>query len=377
MPAAWSRPSGAGRLYTARTLLPTSAMNLSRLLISAFLLLTCSIAQATSVVFLNPGRSDEVFWVEYSSYMQQAAADLGVDLQVLYGERTAKGVLDLAREVLARKQKPDYLLFANEQFVGPEILRMYAGSGIKLFSVHSTLTAEQRAITGGPREKYGNWIGSLIPNDEEAGYLMAKALIELTPTGVGEMIAFSGIKQTPSATLREVGLQRALTEHPHVRLRQLVYGEWIEQRAYEQASALLPRYPQVSLVWSANDNMAFGVMRAAREQGRTLRYSALNNSVAALQSRTDGRLSVLGSGHFILGGCALVMIHDHAAGLDFAKHGGNDQIARLFRLLDAGQARRLLRNLQSPVSKLDFKRFSATRNPRLQRYEFTIDALLN
>lgn len=348
----------------------------SRLLISTFLMLACSVAQATSVVFLNPGRSDEAFWVEYSSYMQQAAADLGLDLQVLYGERTVKGVLDLAREVLERKQKPDYLLFANEQFVGPEILRMYTGSGIKLFSVHSTLTPEQQAITGSTREKYSNWIGSLIPNDEEAGYLMAKALIQLTPTGVGEMVAFSGIKQTPSATLREAGLQRALAEHPHVRLRQVLYGEWLEQRAYDQAKTILPRYPQANLVWSANDNMAFGVMRAAREQGRALRYSGLNNSVAALQARIDGRLGVLASGHFILGGCALVMISDHAAGLDFANHGGKDQMARLFRLLDAQQARRLLRSLQASGRKPDFKRFSAARHPRSQRYEFTIDALL-
>lgn len=347
-----------------------------RLIISACLLLACTLAQATSVVFLNPGRSDEAFWVEYSAYMQQAADDLGIDLEVRYGERTAQGILDLARDVLARKQKPDYLLFVNEQFVGPEILRMYVGSGIKLFSVHSTLTPEQQMITGGSRDKYSNWIGSLVPNDEEAGYLMAKALIELTPAGVGEMIAFSGIKQTPSATLREVGLQRALNEHPHVRLRQLVYGEWFEQRAYEQASALLPRYPQVNLVWSANDNMAFGVMRAAREQGRALRYSGLNNSVAALQARVDGRLSVLSSGHFILGGCALVMVHDYAAGLDFATRGGKNQMARLFRLLDAQQARRLLRNLQASGSKLDFKRFSVARNPRLQRYDFSIDALL-
>lgn len=347
-----------------------------RLFTSALLLLACSLAQATSVVFLSPGRSDEVFWVEYAAFMQRAAGDLDMQLEVLYSERTVEGMRERAREVLARKQKPDYLMFVNEQFVGPEILRMYADSGIKLFSVHSTLTPEQQLITGGTREKYANWIGSLVPNDEEAGYLMARALIELTPTGVGEMIAFSGIKQTPSALLREAGLQRALAEHPHVRLRQLLYGEWMEQRAYEQASALLPRYPQVSLVWSANDNMAFGVMHAARDQGRALRYSALNNSVAALRARVDGRLSVLGSGHFILGGCALVMIHDYAAGVDFAERGGKDQVARLFRLLDAQQARRLLHNLQASRDELDFRAFSAVGKPQMQRYAFSIDTLL-
>ncbi|MGL4319004.1 MAG: ABC transporter substrate-binding protein [Pseudomonas sp.] len=333
-------------------------------------------AHATSVVFLNPGLSNERFWVNYSSYMQGAANDLGMQLRVMYGERDPHKILGNAREVLQSAQKPDFLIFANEQYVGPEVLRLFAGSGIKLFALHSTLTPEQQALAGGSREKYSNWIGSLVPNDEEAGYLMGQALMELAPGGAAELVAFSGVKQTPSATLREAGLRRALADHPQIRLRQMLYGEWKEQRAYEQAKALLPRYPDVSLIWSANDEMAFGAMRAAQEQGRVLRYSALNNSQRVLQARVDGKVSVLASGHFILGGCAMVMLHDYAAGQDFAARGGKDQQARLFRLLDGRQAERLLQHLDDGGKSLDFRSFSATRNPRIRRYEFSIDALL-
>jgi ABC-type sugar transport system substrate-binding protein len=67
----------------------------------------------------------------------------------------------------------------------------------------------------------------------------------------------------------------------------------------EQASALLGRYPAVSLVWAAHDEMAFGVMHAA-EQERQLLYSGRNNSKRGLQARIDDRISVLVSGHFIL-----------------------------------------------------------------------------
>jgi hypothetical protein len=190
------------------------------------------------------------------------------------------------------------------------------------------------------------------------------------------MVAFSGVKQTPSATLREAGLHRALAEHPHVRLKQLLYGEWSEQRAYEQARVLLARYPEVSLVWAANDEMAFGVMRAAAEQGRQLHYSGLNNSERVLQARIDQRISVLVSGHFILGGCAMVMLHDHAAGLDFAARGGKDQQADLFRLLDKQESIRLLRRIDKHAAKLDFRRFSAAFKPRLQGYDCSIEALL-
>ncbi|MDD0843997.1 ABC transporter substrate-binding protein [Pseudomonas sp. Gutcm_11s] len=347
-----------------------------RALLLLCLSLICLSAQATSVVFLNPGYSNERFWVNYSHYMQDAAGDLGLQLEVLYGERDANTMMRNARSVLERANKPDYLVFVNEQYLGPEILRLAEDSGIRLFAVHSTLTAEQQQRVGGPREKYANWIGSLVTNDEEAGYLMASALMQQAPEG-SELVAFSGVKNTPSATLREAGLHRALAEHPQVRLRQLLYGEWSQQRAYEQAKALLPRYPDVQMIWSANDEMAFGAMQAAQEEGRQLRYTALNNSQKVLQARIDGQISVLATGHFILGACALVMLHDHAAGLDFAERGGKDQTARLLRLVDARQAKQLKARLARPDIGLDFRRFSATRNPSMKQYNCSIDSLLH
>src|SRR5690606_680764 len=105
---------------------------------------------------------------------------------------------------------------------------------------------------------------------------------------------------------------------PKVQLRQLVYGEWNRQRAYEQALSLLQRYPQVRHVWSANDEMAFGVLQAARElgrqPGRDLHLTGLNNSSALFQAYRAGDIEVLVTGHFTLGAWALVMLHDHAKG---------------------------------------------------------------
>lgn len=224
-----------------------------------------AVAQATSVVFLNPGNSTETFWVSYSRFMQAAARDLGMDLQILYGERNPQNSLDQARELFQRAQKPDYLILVNEQYVAPQILRMSQGSGVKLFIVNSPLTEDQRALIRQSRSSYSDWIGSMMSNDEEAGYRMLKELLrQHGPLPAGQtidLLAFSGVKVTPAAQLREQGLHRALAENPQVRLRQLVYGEWNRQRAHEQAQQLLQRYPQTQLIWSANDEMALGPCR--------------------------------------------------------------------------------------------------------------------
>lgn len=356
-----------------------------QVVLSLYLAMACSLASAASVVFLNPGKSTEAYWLSYAQFMQAAAKDLGMPLQVIYAERDPQRMVEQARAVLQATNPPDYLVFVNEEYAGPEILRLSKGSQVKLFAVNNTLTADQQTLIGASRERYPNWIGSLVPNDEEAGYMMASRLIErgraLQPSGEMQLLAFSGAKQTPAAQFREQGLQRALAEHPDVLLRQLVYSEWNRQRAYEQAQQLLPRHPDATLIWAANDEMAFGAMRAAEELGRVpgkdLLFSALNNSVEVLQARLDERVSVLVSGHFTAGGWAMVLLHDYDAGLDFAARGGKDRQDALFMQLDKWQSKRLLQRIQSKRYDLDFRGFSAVGRPRQRDYNFSLQPLLD
>ncbi|QIH09441.1 MULTISPECIES: ABC transporter substrate-binding protein [unclassified Pseudomonas] len=343
-----------------------------------------TLAQATSVVFLNPGNSTETFWVSYSHFMQIAAKNLGMDLRILYAERDAGRTLEQAREVIRGAHKPDYLMLVNEQYIAPQILRLSQGTGIKLFIVNSALTQDQRDLISQSRHKYSDWIGSMLGNDEEAGYLMLKELLrQHGPVADGqsiELLAFSGLKVTPSAQLREQGLRRALAEFPQVHLRQLVYGEWARERAYRQAQQLLRRYPQTRLVWSANDEMALGAMDAARElglkPGKDLLFSGLNSSPEALQALIDGQLSVLVAGHFTLGGWALVALHDDALGIDPRLLGGPDWRLPLLQPLTRTQAQQLLRLGNQAGTGVDFRALSAQGKPAGYRYPFGLQLLL-
>ncbi|KAE9646053.1 ABC transporter substrate-binding protein [Pseudomonas sp. PB106] len=352
-------------------------LHISFLLLGA---LFTSGARAESVLFLNPGSTEEAFWISYSQFMQAAARDLGIDLQILYSHRQPELTLAQAKLALQGPNRPDYLVFVNEKYVAPQIFRLAHDSGVKLFMVNAALTANQQALLGDRPDL----VGSLVTNDEEGGYLMMKELIRLhRPPAKGEQIellAFSGLKITPSAQLREQGMQRALAEHPQVRLRQLVYGGWTQQRAYEQARQLFSRYPNVSLVWSANDEMAFGAMRAYAETGKMpgkdALFSAVNTSPAALQAMIDGRLSALIGGHFTLGGWALVEVHDHAMGVDLAQQGGRDRQIPLLQLVDKSHAREMLAMGASPSYGVSFRKLSAKGRPASYRYPFTLQTLM-
>jgi ABC-type sugar transport system substrate-binding protein len=342
-------------------------------------------AQAESVLFLSPGTPREVFWTSYSQFMQAAADDLHIDLRILYSDRTSEITIGQAREALLGPSRPDYLVFVNEENVAPEILRLAKGSGVKLFLVNNALSADQMRLLGARPDKYPDWVGSLVPNDEEGGYLMLKELIRqhppVAPGQTIDLLAFSGLKITPSAQLREKGMRRALAEHPEVRLRQLVYGGWTRERAYEQAKLLFKRYPQTSLVWSANDEMGFGVMQAFEETGgkpgKDALFGTINNSPAALRALLDNRLSVLLGGHFTLGGWALVQLHDYNQGIDVSQYGGRDRQIPLLQVIDRAQAKRLLAMGSAQNFGVDFHKLSAKGRPMSYRYPFSLQALMH
>jgi len=337
-------------------------------------------ARAESVLFLSPGTTQEAFWISYVQFMQAAAKDLGIDLKILYAQRMPELTVAQARLALQGPDRPDYLVFANEQYVAPQILRLAQGSGVKLFMVNASLTANQQSLLGEREDQ----VGSLVPNDEEGGYLMLKELIRQHPRAVPgqpiELLAFSGLKITPSAQLREQGMMRALAEHPEVRLRQLVYSGWNRERAYEQAKLLFRRYPKVSLVWSANEEMAFGAMQAFEETGgkpgKDALFSAISASPVALQAMIDGRLSVLLGGHFTLGGWALVQLHDYDRGVDLDRYGGRDRQIPLLQLIDKAQAKRMLAMGATPDYGVNFRRLSAKGRPTSYRYPFTLQTLM-
>lgn len=333
-------------------------------------------AQPASVVFLNPGLSNETFWTSYTRFMQAAADELGMTLRVEYSERRADLALARARAILSAAQRPDYLVLVNEQYVAPEIMRLTRGTGVKLLLVNNGLTASQvRSIEAQP-DKYAEPLGTLTANDEQAGFQMLHQMVAQLPRDSGpvDLVAFAGVKTTPASQLREKGMRQALADFPQVRLRQVVYGGWNRQRAYEQAQQLLDRYPATRLVWSANDEMAFGAMQAfeeaGRKPGRDVVFSAVNSSPEALRARIDGRLGVLMGGHFALGGWAMVMLHDDAQGLALNRDGLREHSLPMLQSIDQAKARRWLKLLEQADYGVDFQRYSAQGRPPGYQYPF-------
>src|SRR5438445_4159924 len=242
-----------------------------RLALCAAFLLCGSIARAQSVAFINPGKSDEIYWATATQGMQAVAKSLGMTFEVQYAQREHPKTLEIAREMVARPadKRPEYIVITNDYAVGAELLRIIDGAGVKSFLAYSSIPLDQRGDVGAPRTKYKGWLGSLEPQAEDAGYLTARALIErgkkekaFAPDGKLHMLAIAGDRSTPSSINRNQGMRRAVAEAPMVVLEQEVYAAWTRENAAQQAESLYRRYPDVKLIWAGNDLMAFGAMAA-------------------------------------------------------------------------------------------------------------------
>ncbi len=149
----------------------------------------------------------------------------------------------------------------------------------------------------------------------------------------GEAVMISGDLTTPASVQREAGGQRFFNEKKNITLRQIVHGQWNESISREQMHTLLQRYPNVRYVWTANDHMAFGAMKAAKAAGKTpgedIFFATVNTSEKVLASREKGNISALGGGHFSAAGLALSHIYAHDSGLPIPKRCSGE----LFRLI--------------------------------------------
>jgi len=351
-------------------------------------LLCGSVARAQSVAFINPGKSDEIYWVTATQAMQAAAHSLGMTFEVRYAQREPLKTLEIAREMVARPagKRPEYIVITDDYSVADRLLAIIDPAGVKTFLAYSSIPVDQRGGIGSPRGKYKGWLGSLEPQAEDAGYLTARALIErgkrekaFGPDGKLHMLAIAGDRSTPSSINRNQGMRRAVAEAPIVVLEEEVYAAWARENAAQQAESLYRRYPDVKLVWAGNDLMAFGAMAAWEKRGGKpgvdAWFSGVNTSTEALEAVKSGRLTSLAGGHFITGAWALVMIYDYHHGRDFADEGlelRRPMFAEFTPLL----ADRYIERFSGGFDGVDFSRYSKVKNPKLRRYNFGFAQLL-
>src|SRR5882672_4895928 len=95
-------------------------------IVSLLILLTAAAARAQSVAFINPGKSDEIYWVTATQGMQAVAHSLGMTFEVRYAQREPLKTFEIAREMVARSagKRPDYIVITDDYAVADQLLKI-------------------------------------------------------------------------------------------------------------------------------------------------------------------------------------------------------------------------------------------------------------
>lgn len=380
----WSNPTAGGSAMVRKLVL-------AALVSASFVGGLSPVALAASVVFVNPGKKGEAFWDMVTQTMLAAARQLGLSVEVLYAERNHRLMQSIGIEVTERAAKPEFLILVNEEAAARPILTAADRNGVKTLLLSNSLTGEDAVAVGAPRTNLKSWLGSVIPDMEQAGARMAHALIAsarasgaVSSDGKIHLFAIGGDEVTPSSVARNRGFQQAVSSYPDVVVDRFLFANWNKADAEALTSVYLAwaqrKGIRVAGIWAANDPMALGAMSAVAKAGlapgKDVAVVGLNWSKEALSEVAAGRMLLTDGGHFLAGAWAMVVIRDYIDGCDFGEQQTELRFATsAVSLANLAGVRDLIE--QQRIGEIDFRTFTARRDGRCGGYDFSLNAVIS
>ncbi len=159
------------------------------------------------------------------------------------------------------QQGVDYIVLAPITETGWEsVLEEARVSGIPVILVDRQIDVQDQSL-------YTAWVGSDFRR--EADVAMEWLSRELIKKGLDtEPVNILHIQGTAGASAqigRTAGLEAAVRAHPNWTIAAQLPGEYTQAKAYEAAKKYLTEHRDIDVVYSENDDMAFGVMEVMDE----------------------------------------------------------------------------------------------------------------
>lgn len=338
-------------------------------------------AKDITISFFSPRGADDIFWGQFTGFMEEAVKDLGMRLIVYHANGNHVKMVEQINHSI-KNDRPSILVFQNFKKQGKLVLDMAEKARIPAFVVNAGFS--DREGVGKPRENYKYWIGEMLPDDDGAGFMLASLLLANAPTSHDkriQMVALTGNIADSASTERQKGLERFVRANPRVNLVQVFSTDWGAGMAKMKFKLIkTSRYPDTRIVWAAGDAISLGVVEAAKElglvAGRDYVTGGIDWSEDGLKSVMSGEMTVSIGGHFMEGAWAAILIHDYFNGKDFSSE--TVQMRSRMSVITRGNANVYMRKLaRDNWHQIDFKRFSKVFNPSVRYYNFNVQSVLS
>lgn len=222
------------------------------------------------------------FFVEMEVGARKAEDEFNINLIVKTGaqETSVDQQVTIIEELIV--QHVDAILIAPADSVQLiPVLKKAQDTGIVIINIDNQLDPQAS-------EKIGLVNVPYISVDNEQGAFLSAEYISKDVDVPTQAIVLEGITAAKNAQDRKNGAMRAFGENENIQVVASETANWKIDEAYSVAAKLFTSYPDVKLVFCANDMMAFGVIQYLQESGKTdvkvAAYDALAEAMPMLEN---------------------------------------------------------------------------------------------
>jgi ABC-type sugar transport system substrate-binding protein len=196
------------------------------------------------------------WWISVSDYAKKEAETLGVGLTIAIPQEEVDLEKQVAMIEAAIEQKANAIVIsaASSDGVVPAVKKARA-AGIKIINFDTRINDKSvvDAFVGG--------------DDEEGAYKAGKYICEQLG-GEGEVAIITGLMAQSTGVDRHAGFMRACAEYPGITVVAEQSAEWSSDKAADATTNILTANPNVKAMFACNDQMAVGMVNAAKSAGK-------------------------------------------------------------------------------------------------------------
>jgi ribose transport system substrate-binding protein len=227
------------------------------------------------------------FFIEMEKGARQAEKEFGVNLIVKAGaqETSVDEQIAIVEDLIKEKVQAILITPADSVKLVP-VLKKAQEAGIVIINLDNQLDNQVMKEAGLANVPF------ISVDNEKSAYLSAK-FVSLKVKSTAQALILEGIPTAKNAQDRKAGAVRAFGENPNIQIVSSETAHWKTDEAYQVTGQVFKKYPDIKLIFCANDMMALGAMRYLKENNLSevyvAAYDALDEVMPMLK---DGSLQV-------------------------------------------------------------------------------------
>lgn len=197
------------------------------------------------------------WWISVSDFAQREADALGVNLTIAIPQEEVDLEKQVAMIEAAIEQNADAIVIsaASSDGVIPSIQKARQ-QGIKIINFDTRISDK-------------SVIDAFVGGDDEAGAYKAGKYICEQLGGEGEVAIITGLMEQSTGVDRHAGFMRACSEYPGITVAAEQSAEWSSDKAADVTTNILTANQNIKAIFACNDQMAVGMVNAAKAAGKS------------------------------------------------------------------------------------------------------------